>query len=276
MITQTLPKAWKLFTENKKYLGLIIIIELIFLSLFGTLQYYLFYPSGEAANRAGEIIAQEMQKLQESEVYQLESILANNPEFMQAYNDLLKALSYFVFGVLILWIIFKGLSWHLAHKSVLRKIKLQQTWWKFALLSAFWFAIIMAILLIYGLLEGSAALIPMESATATTWIMTLIFLLIFYFAQISFALIPAQQTFKNTFVYGWKHAKTIIPGFLVNLLITFIFLTIPFTWPEFAPKIGIQPYTKLFTATILITVIVSILALAFARLHMIVTTWEKQ
>lgn len=275
MITQTLPKAWKLFAENKKYLMLVIIVELIFLSLFGALQYYFFYPSAEAANRTGEIIAQEMQKLSESEVYQLEGILSNNPEFMQAYNDLLKALSYFIISVLIIWIIFKGLSWHLAHKSVLKKITLKQTWGKFALLSAFWFAIIMAITIIYGLLEGSAALIPMESSTATTGIMILIFLMIFYFMQISFALIPAQQTFKKTFAYGWKHAKTIVPTYLVNLLITFIFITIPFTWPEFAPKIGIQPYTKLFTATIIITVIISILALAFARLNMIATTWQK-
>jgi len=275
-LTQTLSKAWKLFAENKKYLVLIVIIELLFLTAFAGLQYYFFYPSAEAATRAGEAISKEMEKLPETEVYQLEGLLANNPDFMQAYKDLLTSMIYFLLGTLAAWIIFKGPAWHLTHKSALKKITLKQTWWKFALLSVFWFIATVVVFLLYSLATGSTdTLLPMESSTATDVFLSIIFLVIFYFAQISFALIPAQQTFKKTFTYGWKHAKTIIPAFLVNLLITFVFIGLPFTWAGFAPKIGIQYGTALFAATIFITIILGILALAYTRLHMVVITWQK-
>ncbi len=275
MISQTLSKAWKVFTANKKYLALIVIIELLFLMAFAGLQYYFFYPSAEAAARAGDAISKEMEKLPETEAYQLEGLLANNPHFMQAYKDLLTSMIYFLLGTLVAWIIFKGLVWHLTHKSV-KKITLKQTWWKFALLSVFWFIATAVVFLLYSLATGSTdTLLPMESSTATDVFLTIIFLIIFYFAQISFALIPEQQTFKKTFVCGWKHAKTIIPAFLVNLLITFVFIGLPFTWAGFAPKIGIQYGTALFAATIFITIILGILALAYTRLHMVVIIWQK-
>ena len=91
-----------------------------------------------------------------------------------------------------------------------------------------------------------------------------LFAIVFYFASISFALIPAKQTFKKSFTYGYTHVKTILPAYIVNLLLIFLGITLPVTLGKFEPLLA-------FVVIILFTVP----ALAFARLHMIVASWEN-
>ena len=152
--------------------------------------------------------------------------------------------------------------WHLSFKSIHKKIPLKQTAIKFPLLTFFWFIAASFVFVIYSAASGSSTLIPMVSTSGATILTVLAFLVIAYFASISFALIPAQQTFKKTFVHGAQYARTIIPAFLVNVLILFLALTLPANWVNTNPLL-----------TIGFIILISIPAVAFTRLHIITAAW---
>jgi hypothetical protein len=264
-LNQTLPKAWLAFKENKKYLIWIVLIEFIFLFALTQIHLMYFIPSADAAARAGEAMEQEVQKLTETELYQLETLLAQNQDFMTAYHDLIIYMGYFIVSFFLLFAVFRTPLWYISHKSILKKMPFKNVAIKFPLLSLFWFILVCISFAIYSIATSSTAtILPIISPFWLTIVMYVIFLAIFYFAQISFALIPSQQTFKNTFVHGYKNAKTIIPAVLVNAIIAFIACSLPFNFIFTYPLIALA-----------IILIVSIPALAFARLHMIIATWQK-
>ncbi len=263
ILSTTLPRAWKAFVNNKRYLLLMILIEFVFLFTLVKLHYTFFQPSAEAATRAGDVLSQEVAKLPQTEMYKLETILGQNEEFMKAYRDLLKNIGTFILGMLVAWIVFRAPLWYLSHKSIYKKMPLGKSWLKFTLLSLFWFIIIAIAFGIYSIATGSTAtILPLVSSTSTSIIMLIFFAAIYYFSQVSYALIPAQQTFKKTFIFGIKHAKTILPAFITNAIITFIALTLPFNFIETKPLLSLA-----------IILVITIPALAFTRLHMIVATW---
>jgi len=155
--------------------------------------------------------------------------------------------------------------WYLSHKTIHKKIPFGTYALKFSLLSLFWFVAICIVFSIYSMAMGSpATILPLVSSTGASLFMLLLFAVILYFSQVSFALIPSQQTFKKTFTLGVKHAGTILPAFLVNALIVFIVLTLPFNWIQTMPLLAMA-----------IMIFISIPALAFTRIHMIVASWEK-
>ncbi len=265
ILTQTLPKAWKAFTNNKRYLILAMLFEFIFLFVLVQISFAFFEPSAQAVQRAGEIMQQEIEKIPEAELYQLDSILMENEEFMIEYKTLITSILLFLISTFAAWLVFKLPVWYFSHKSILKTIPFSIHALKFCLLSLFWFITILASFTVYSIATGSTAtLIPIISSAGATITMYIALLAIFYFAQISFALIPAQQTFKKTFTYGVKHVATILPAFIVNALITFIVLTLPYNWAETIPLL-----------TLAIILFITIPALAFARVHMIVATWAK-
>ncbi len=264
ILTTTLPRAWKAFTENKRYLLLILLFEFIFLFVLAQIHLAILMPSSETIERVQNIMAEEMQKLPETELYQLESVLMNNEEFMMQYKIVLTSITYFILALLAAWIAFKAPVWHLSHKSILKNMPLGTSILKFSLLSVFWFVLLFASFVIYRISTGSQTVLPLVSSTTASLIMIIVALVIYYFSQVSFALIPAQQTFKKTFVFGIKHASTILPAFLINTIITFIVLSLPFNWIETMPLLSLA-----------IILFVTIPALAFTRLHLIIATWQK-
>ncbi len=264
-LTKTLPRAWKAFTANKRYLILAMLFEFIFLFVLVQISFTFFEPSAQAVQKAGEIMSQEVEKLPEAELYQLDSILMENQEFMLEYKTLITSILFFLISTFVAWIIFKAPVWYFSHKSIMPKMPFGTHALKFCLMSLFWFFVTVASFIIYSITTGSTAtIIPIISSTGASTVMWIVLLAVYYFSQISFALVPAQQTFKKTFDYGTKHVKTILPAFIVNALITFIVLTLPYNWAETIPLL-----------TLAIILFVTIPALAFARIHMIVATWMK-
>ncbi|MEM3154312.1 MAG: hypothetical protein QW165_01960 [Candidatus Woesearchaeota archaeon] len=264
-LSQTLPRAWLAFKENKKYLIWIVLIEFVFLFVLTQIHLTYFVPSAEAAARAGEIMTKEVEKLQETELYQLEGLLAQNEEFMTAYHELLAHMGFFITSLFAAFAVFRTPLWYISHKSILKKMPFKTVLIKFPLLCLFWFIVLIIAFSLYSIGTGSTTtILPIISPFWVTMFMYVVFLAIFYFSQVSFALIPSQQTFKNTFIYGIKHAKTIIPAFLVNTIILFIACSLPFNWLATKPLIALA-----------IILFITIPALAFARLHMIIATWSK-
>jgi hypothetical protein len=111
-------------------------------------------------------------------------------------------------------------------------------------------------------MTGTTNLLPLSTTAGTNILMGILLLSILYFSQISFALIPSQQTFKKTFILGVKQAKKILPIFIINLLIVFVAFTLPFNWITTMPMLSLA-----------IILLITIPALALARLNIIVATW---
>ncbi|VVB81327.1 Uncharacterised protein [uncultured archaeon] len=253
-----IANAWNALIHNKKYLLLTILLEIIFLFGLVQLHFVFFTPTLEVTNKMMSAMSTTVSALADSEVYQLETRLQENTEFMTAYHELLKYLAYFLLSVLAIWMLFRGPVWWLSHKMIYKKMSFTNTWLKFSLLSIFWFAILIASFFIYSIVQGTTF------NTALTIIMAAVCLAILYFGQISFALMPAQQTFKSTFVYGARYARTILPAFAVNLIITGIAVLLPFTCIKTIPLLSVA-----------IIILITIPGLAFARLHIIIATWQK-
>ncbi|MBW2969725.1 hypothetical protein KY319_01240 [Candidatus Woesearchaeota archaeon] len=253
---KNLKKAWQAFKNNKKYLVLVIVLEIIFLIALTQIHLVFFKPTAEAAMIIGEQMTATIEKLSETEFTELNTLLLENEEFRTAYHSLLKYLAYFILSMLGAWIIFKTPIWYLAHKTIYNKMPFATHAIKFILLSLFWFAILMVLLI------ASTAQMP---TTIIATVSMLIFLVIFYFTQISFSLIPAQQTFKKTFILGVKHARQILPAYIFNIILATITIALPFIWIKTIPMLSLA-----------IIIIITIPSLAFARLNIIVATWQKR
>ncbi|MBI4145860.1 hypothetical protein HY489_00825 [Candidatus Woesearchaeota archaeon] len=261
-LSQTLPKAWTLFAKNKKLLVLAVLIELLFVFSLVYVHYTFFLPTTDAALKAGKVMQEALTDLPESEVYQLDSLLADNPEFMASYYVLLENILYFLLSCLLLGIVFKGLLWWLANGCV-KKTDLRKYWLKFAGLSVFWFFMFMLALLLYGWLTGgSATILPVTSSTTASVLFIVLLAVILYFAQVSFALAAESNTFKNTFLLGIQKRRVLV--FTVNLLVTFVALTLPLNWLTTLPLLSLA-----------IAILISFPALHFARIHMVVAWNDK-
>jgi len=263
ILTTTLTKAWTAFTNAKWYLALIVIIDLLFFVAALQLHFAFFIPSAEAAATAGEIMMNEINKLPESEMYQLESILTQNEDFMNAYHTLLGSIALFFVSMLAAFIIFKTPTWYFTHKSIHKKMPTAVSFLKFPLLVLFWFVMLLVILGIYSFFTSAQAFIATGMSGLVALLAIITAFLILYFSQISFALIPSQQTFKKTFIYGIKHAKTIMPAFLVNLLILFVCTSLAYRWA------GPYPF---FTLAFIILIVLP--AIAYTRYTIIVASWR--
>lgn len=264
MITTTLPKAWKAF-KNWHTLGAIVCDAFFFFAIITVLSQFVI-PGAALGEQLSTIIAEEANKLGESNILQLESTLMANEDFVSAYRLLQLYLFVFIPGILlVLLLIFKTPIWWLTHSSILKKMPFATTALKAPLLTLFWFAIFAASYFIYSISTGSSFIIPLGSTILSNILFGALLLLISYFMPISFALIPAQQTFKKTFSNGIHYAKKLIPAYLVNTLLTFIAVS--------------TPLLLLFNAKplfgIIAIIIISLPVIHFTRLHITLATWQK-
>ncbi len=262
-LSTTLSKAFQAFKTNKKYLLLTMLVEILFFATIIVLQFIYFEPSMDAATRAAMEMSTTMEQLPEEEMLNAETILLQNEEFINAFHDLLKYIAYFFLSAFAAWIIYRGPIWHLSLKTIYPKMPITTTYLKFTILSLFWAIILTILFITYTTTQGMTV---MQTLTTTSTIISIALLLaIIYFMQTSFSLIPSQQTFKNTFILGVKHARTIIPAFIFNLILTAIVFAIPIYFIKTNPLLSLG-----------IIVILTIPALAFARLHIIIATWSKR
>ncbi|HLF54722.1 MAG TPA: hypothetical protein VI612_03305 [Candidatus Nanoarchaeia archaeon] len=260
----TLDKAWTAFWKNKRYLILTVLMDFLFLFAMVQIHWFYFIPSAEAMMKVGEQMTSAMQGLPETELVDLNAVLINNPEFMQAYKNLLTNIVLFFLSLLGAWLVFKTFSWYLSHKSIYKKIPLAIFAYKFILLSLLWFVVLVATIFAFLGLTRQQPL-PIISQTTSSIILFALIAVVAYFANISFALIPAQQTLKKTFTLGTKHAKKIVPAYIVNLLLLFVGISLPITI-----------ITKHSLIALAIILIFTLPALAFARINIIIATWLQK
>ncbi len=273
-ITKNICKAWKAFIEHKRYTAIAVFIEVSFLIIFALLHIYYFVPMTEAALNSGNVMQEQMDQLSEENMYELESSLMNNQEFMESYHSLVNNLLLFLLYVYLLFVITRIPLWYLAHKSVNNKVRFTTVLTQLPLLALFWGFALILILAVHSWLTGELIL-PLVSSTIANIVLIALLVLSYYFAITGLSVMSQQankpktrsalQTFKNMFVYGIKYWKKLMPAILINLVIIAITWSIPFLFLETQTLIGLA-----------IIIFVSIPTLAFARIHTITSLWQKQ
>lgn len=262
---KTLNLTWNAIKTHKRNFVFSIIFDAIFIVLFGLSQFAFFVPLGlaEAQMKTLDVISQETAKISTAEYYQLDSILGNNQDFQDLWSLMLTFIVLSLTSFVVLWLLFKLPSWLFSLKTIYSKVPFSELAFKFPLLSVFWFVVIFIGTFIFTLSTGS--LIPLISPTIGLVLYVVFLFIILYFMSVSFALVPSQQTFKNTFIFGVRYAKKIFVACVFNVIsIGAIFYLL---------YIGAK--AEIHLVLFIFLFILLLITFAFARTHIIVATWQK-
>lgn len=238
--------------DNKLFFAAGILLDFLFVLFLVQAQFLILLPATERVVDASSIVSQEMS----SDIFGVETALRNNSEFMSAFHDILYLTFIFFLAILVLWIVFKGPAWFFAHKSFLKKIPFWNFWGKFALLSLFWFFILLLFLFISAFINKYVDLGPV--------VFIIFAIIIFYFSQVSFSLIPSAKTFKKTFIIGVSKIKRLIVSFAINVGLLIVAFYIPLLVAKKIPWLGFVLFLLLMLPSLL-----------FGRINMIFASWSK-
>lgn len=246
--------------QNKKYFFLMIFLDFLFLLTVINVMYVYFLPATDSVLQMTDIIQQEFTSM--TDVVDFDAKLAANTEFMTLYHSLIEAMMQFFVYCFVAWLLIKSLVWYLSHKSFHKKISFFNYIFKFILLSTFWYVLIALVLFIAVYVSRQAFVSLFYGGSIVFWIF---FILILYFAQISFSLIPSTKTFINTFVFGVKKIKKIGVAFAVNVVLTVTAFAVMIYCAKYSSTIGF-----------LVLFFLALPTLAFCRFNMIVSAWKPK
>jgi hypothetical protein len=199
--------------------------------------------------------------------------VTSSPEFQYHLSMIFKYLGLMVLITFVLWVIFQGISWYIAHRMSTDKRQSFLIFWKnFALESLPFYAlsILWIFLSIRLLFSIKMSITPMISEEALNAIFIIFMLITWYFGSICYTITNkyAYKNFKQSFIFGIKRFPKIIQSFLF-LLILFIII-------DAILRIGIiraNPYILMITGTILFMP-----AVVYARILLFKTTkayWKE-
>ena len=187
----TIKQTWKTYWNNKKEIPIAIISDFLF-------YYFLALLFGYAMKRmiaVAEQIATTIGDLTSTAAMQ-------SAQAIPQYKEVSKILWILFGGIILLWIVFKGISWWQAHKTLGERINPKEFVKKFVLTSLFFYAItiLLAFLAVYTQYRIYFA---QTTGTGVIGIITVIALLvIFYFGTIAYSTIERSNPIRNAFMFG--------------------------------------------------------------------------
>lgn len=199
MLLQNAKRALDLLLKNKLLLVLFIIVDVAFFASLVYVQTNIYFSLGEYSSKLFATI-QETTALNQTNLTELDTLLAQNVEFMQNYRQFMKYFTYLILSFLGLFTLFQGINWFLAHK-IIHEIKVFKFAWQFLFWTLFWFLALVLLQLMLVSSGGSAGIF-----------MSLGTLAVIYFGTVSFARIGQQSFFKQTFKLGvdnWRELTQI-------------------------------------------------------------------
>lgn len=237
-----LKHTWSLLLENKLFLVLFVIFDIAFFVSLIYSQSIIYPVLGDYSAKLFSVVERESKGLNESNLSNLDSILSQNAEFIDNYRSFLKYFSYLVLSFFLIFVVFQGINWFLAHKIVRREFSIP----KFALWFFLW-----CIMWLVSIVFIQSVIISLGSNSA--FAMAVAFLAIFYFGAISFASINILK-FREMFVFAVRNWEKLIK------YLSFIFLGL-----IFLSFISYYLVSLNYLAGILFSILITIPFMAFAR-----------
>jgi hypothetical protein len=247
-----LKQTWQIFWQNKNQLPVIVFSDLLF--------YYLFIQLGlYVINRLSAIAAVLMNMFGDiGEVVGTEAM--QNAQVIAQYKEVTKLIWLFFGGTILIWIIFKGISWYQTHKIIGNKIKPKEFAIKFLISSVFWYVLGIVSIMIVGYLNYLIFLTQSANNTKLAFLMLGLILLVAYFGAISYCLPSKTKIIRTSFVLGVKKFKQILPSYLLSLIVYALSISLVYTL-----------FIRNFYITLVAIIVIILPAIQYTRLLMVNT-----
>ncbi len=246
-----LKQTWQTFLKNKKTVPIPVISDLIFYYLLISLSVYTFNKLTAIAETLMDTFG-DLADIVGTQTMQ-------NARVIEQYQQVSKTMWLFIAGIILIWIIFKGINWYYAHLMSGNKLKIKEFALPFLIKSIFWYllcwlGIMIAGYLNYKIFVGSAQFA--NPTTVFTLTMIAVWILI-YFGVISYS-IDDKKYIRNAFKTGIHKWKKTVPVYLLSTVVFIISLFIFYTL-----------FIRNFYIALLSLLVIILPAIHFMRLLMI-------
>jgi hypothetical protein len=195
--------------------------------------------------------------------------LSNNPDFQYHISVIFKYVGVMILSVFVLWVIFQGISWYLAHRMSADKRQPFLVFWKnFAITSVpfFFLTVIWIFVSVRILFAIKMSIAPVMGESMLNFLFAVAVIVTWYFGSLCYTLTSgyAYQNLKQCFVFGVRRFTKVIQSFAALAVIFFIL--------DRVLRIGFirnDPFVLMVIGTILFMP-----ALVFARMLLFKTTQE--
>jgi hypothetical protein len=213
--------TWQIFWQNKNQLPVIVISDLIFYYLFIELGSYVVFHLSQIAEKLMSMFGDIGENIG-TEVMQ-------NAQVITQYKEVTKLIWLFFGGTILIWIIFKGISWYQTHIISGNKVKVKDFFLKFLILSVFWYVLGIICIMIVGYVNYLLFLTQSANNTKLAFLMLGLVLIVAYFGAISYCLPNKTKIIRTSFIIGVKKFKQILPSYLICLFVYALSMALVYT-----------------------------------------------
>jgi len=204
----------------------VVILDIIFVLLLFTSSAIIFQNVAENVIGISTLFQEYNSEITEelNAAQDIRSVLSNLPNFTEYYYGLIKWIIFWFVSVYVLFVVFKGLAWGLAAKAV-KKTSLFNYWFRFLRVSILWIFLtfLFFVLSIRLSMRNTGSFIPTLEQNAVSIIISILFIVMVYFALLSFGFIQKNgvlSSLRKSFVQGVKKYRYFVPRiFLVFVLL---------------------------------------------------------
>lgn len=198
---QLLKKQWKL--------GIVAAaLDFVFIGVFTKLQVDMLLQMREHISTATEKMHEVSSQLNPLEIMQVDKHLAQSPEFMTAYLELVRITMWYGLSIFALWLLVKGAAWTITHIMAGNP---PRTWISFIYTSLAGGTLSLGLFVLLTIGLQNAMLKPLTpSPTTITTLIAIGFLILHYLTTTMFA----AGKFVNGFKTAFKRARSILPVWL--------------------------------------------------------------
>ncbi|MFC1775098.1 hypothetical protein ACFLZN_02165 [Nanoarchaeota archaeon] len=190
------------------------ILDIIFFVLLGVLHLEILTKVSDHLFEITKIMEEQTKNLIENELIYFESNLLTDPAFTQHYHAILGYLALFVLLAFLLFVIFQGLNFYLAHRMV-HNVKFKEFAWKFPLYSLIAFILSALVMLLIATTSELFSGLPLTGITEITIIMAAALAIILYFLTVA----VTKLKLKQSLILSVKHFYPLFLYYIIPVMI---------------------------------------------------------
>jgi len=214
-----LKTALQLCKKHKGLFLLSMFLEIVFYLVIAVSQFWVLLAARDSILRVMDLIQESVGSLAEADAISVASPeLFRTPELMAEYHIILKYFLVLIGIFFLTWIIFKGLTWFIAHK-MLKKVDVKKFTWFFVLYSllTFIFSFIWFVLIMRLISYSTFAFLPLIGVAMDRILLFVGFAVIAYFMLIAYSLIPNAGC-RKICQFSVSKFRQLIPSYLLWLV----------------------------------------------------------
>lgn len=210
-LISTIKQTWKTYWQNKKEIPIAVISDFLF-------YYFIALLFGYAMNRMIAIAEQIM-----NTVGDLTSTTAmQSTQIIPQYKEVSRIMWMLFGGILLVWIVFKGISWWQASKTIGERISPKEFIKKFVLASLVFYTITIVITFLAIYTQYRIYFLQTAGTGAIEIAALLLLIITFYFGTAAYSTIDRSNPIRKAFIIGINKWKSILPSFLISIIATML------------------------------------------------------